>query len=51
VKFTEGKVFSKLKSIVLFFQYTVTCRGVRVTKIMGSRSDDWIYWHLDYNFS
>jgi hypothetical protein len=22
----------------------VTCRVVRVTKLMGSRSDDWIYW-------
>jgi hypothetical protein len=22
---------------------------VRVTKITGSRSDDWIYWHVGYN--
>jgi hypothetical protein len=26
--------------------YIVTCRGVRVTKIAGSRLDDWIYWHF-----
>jgi hypothetical protein len=26
-----------------FVQNTVTCRGVCVTKIMGYRSDDWIY--------
>jgi hypothetical protein len=25
--------------------------GVRVTKITGSRSDGWIYWHFGYNFS
>jgi hypothetical protein len=25
--------------------------GVRVTKITGSRSDDWIYWHFIYNLS
>jgi hypothetical protein len=24
-------------------KYTVTCRGIRVTKITGSNSDDWIY--------
>jgi hypothetical protein len=29
----------------------VTCMGVRVTKITGSRSDEWIYWHFDYKFS
>jgi hypothetical protein len=29
----------------------VTCRVVRVKKITGSRSDDWIYWHFDYNIS
>jgi hypothetical protein len=26
--------------------YIVTCRGVRATKMTGSSSDDWIYWHL-----
>jgi hypothetical protein len=26
----------------------VTCRGVRVTTITGSSSDDWIYWQLGY---
>jgi hypothetical protein len=25
--------------------------GVRVTKTTGYRSDDWIYWHFDYNLS
>jgi hypothetical protein len=29
----------------------VTCRVVRVTKITGSRSDDWIYWHFGYSLS
>jgi hypothetical protein len=24
---------------------------VRVTKITGSSSDDWIYWHFGYNLS
>jgi hypothetical protein len=24
--------------------------GVRVTKITGSSSDDWIYWHFGYSF-
>jgi hypothetical protein len=30
-------------------EYFVTRRVVRVTKITGSRSDDWIYWHFGYN--
>jgi hypothetical protein len=30
---------------------TVACRVVRATKIMGSSSDDWIYWHFGYNLS
>jgi hypothetical protein len=30
---------------------TVTCRRVRVTKITGSSSDVWIYWHFGYNLS
>jgi hypothetical protein len=29
----------------------VTCRGICVTKIRDSRSDDWIYWHFGYKFS
>jgi hypothetical protein len=31
--------------------YTVTCKGLRVTKITGSGSDYWIYWHFGYNLS
>jgi hypothetical protein len=32
--------------------YIVTCGGgVRETKMKGSRSDDWIYWHFGYNLS
>jgi hypothetical protein len=33
--------------------YIATCMGggVRVTKITGSSSDDWIYYHLGYKFS
>jgi hypothetical protein len=29
----------------------VTCGTVHVTKITGSRLDDWIYWHFGYNLS
>jgi hypothetical protein len=29
----------------------ITCRVVRVTKITGPRSDDWIYWHFGYKLS
>jgi hypothetical protein len=32
-------------------KYTVTCMRVRVTKITGSSSGDWIYWHFSYNVS
>jgi hypothetical protein len=28
---------------ICFDLYIVTCKGVRVTKITGSSSDDWIY--------
>jgi hypothetical protein len=31
--------------------YIVTCRVVRVMKITGSNSDDYIYQHLGYKFS
>jgi hypothetical protein len=31
--------------VVVSFELRIaTCKGVRVTKIMGSRSDEWIYW-------
>jgi predicted ABC-type sugar transport system permease subunit len=36
---------------VCIYIYIVTCMGVHVTKITGSRSDDWYYWHLGYKFS
>jgi hypothetical protein len=29
----------------------IKCMGIRVTKMMGSRHDDWIYWHFGYKFS
>jgi hypothetical protein len=29
----------------------VRCRVVRVTKMTGSTSDDWIYEHFGYNLS
>jgi hypothetical protein len=33
-------------------QYNIAaCRGVRVTKITGSRTDDWIYSYFGYNLS
>jgi hypothetical protein len=32
-------------------QHTVTCRVVRVTRMTGSSSDDWIYWHFSYSLS
>jgi hypothetical protein len=31
--------------------HIVTCRMVRVMIMTGSSSDDWIYWHFDYNLS
>jgi hypothetical protein len=37
------------------FQYVfndiniATRMGVRMAKLMGSSSDDWIYWHFCYN--
>jgi hypothetical protein len=34
-----------------FWHQNVTCKKVRVKKIMGSGSDDWIYWHVVYNIS
>jgi hypothetical protein len=30
---------------------TVKYMGLRVTKITGSRADDWIYWHIGYFLS
>jgi hypothetical protein len=32
-------------------KHIVMCRVVRLTKLVGSSSDGWIYWHLVYNFS
>jgi hypothetical protein len=32
----------------LTHKYIVSCRVVRVTKITGSGSDDWNYWHFGY---
>jgi hypothetical protein len=29
----------------------VTCRGVLMIKVTGSRSEDWIHWHFGYKFS
>jgi hypothetical protein len=43
----HGRIILKC---ILMEYYIVTCRG-RVTKIAGSRSDDWIYWHIGYKFS
>jgi hypothetical protein len=37
--------------ITTFDYCIVTCRGVRVTKITGSRLDDWIYWHFGYTLT
>jgi hypothetical protein len=28
----------------------MTCSVVRATKVTGSISDDWIYWHFGYKF-
>jgi uncharacterized metal-binding protein len=36
---------------VTLLLHIVVCTGVHVTKITGSRSDDWIYWHFGYNLS
>jgi hypothetical protein len=41
--------------VVVCWTYTnyniVTCTVVRVTKITGSSSDVWIYWHFGYTLS
>jgi hypothetical protein len=31
--------------------FVQSSRGVCVTKITGSSSDDWIYWHFGYTLS
>jgi hypothetical protein len=31
---------------MLHTEIIVTCRSVRVTKIMRSGSDDWLHWHF-----
>jgi hypothetical protein len=36
---------------VLKSKNIVTCKRVRVTKLTGSTSDDWIYEHCGYVFS
>jgi hypothetical protein len=36
---------------VIQFTNILSPIGVRVTKMTGSRSDDWIYWHIGYKFS
>jgi hypothetical protein len=43
--------FELLEYYISKVQNIFTCRGVRVTKISGSISDDWIYWHFGYTFS
>jgi hypothetical protein len=44
---TVISVFTTVRSYSI-----VTCKVVvRVTKIIGSTSDDWIYYHLGYKFS
>jgi hypothetical protein len=57
VRFKYGKKISQtaknerrliLRKITI---YIVTCVGVCMTKITGSRSDDWIYWQFGYNLS
>jgi hypothetical protein len=30
--------------------YSVTCIGARMTKITGSSSDGWIYWHFSHKY-
>jgi hypothetical protein len=43
------------ETVITYFMFvlicTVTCKVLRVAKIKGSRSDDWIYWHFGYNLS
>jgi hypothetical protein len=36
---------------VIPYLWIVTCKVVHATKMAGSSSDDWIYYHLDYNLS
>jgi hypothetical protein len=47
VFFTFQNTYTLILKIILYvveMHNTVTCRGVHVVKIMGSRSDEWIYW-------
>jgi hypothetical protein len=38
-------------SLSLLVYYTGTCIALRVTKITGSSSDDYIHWHFGYTLS
>jgi hypothetical protein len=53
-------VFERAKTVyaldrattVIVVEYnTAKCMGVCVTKITGSSSDDWVYWHFGYSLS
>jgi hypothetical protein len=43
----QKSIFWTLESTVNW-NNNVTCRVVRLTKMTGSSSDDWIFWHLGY---
>jgi hypothetical protein len=46
-------LFSKDEKLyqVAYLEDIVTCGVVHATKMAGSGSDYWIYWHLGYNLS
>jgi hypothetical protein len=45
------QIFAILTELQGSFKHIVTYRVVCVTKLTGSSSDDWIYWHFGYNLS
>jgi hypothetical protein len=52
-KFDPPPTNSKYKHSIVNRVLSILSRvgGERVTKITGSSSDDWIYWHFGYKFS
>jgi hypothetical protein len=50
--FLEDSNRPRLKMNRIFVELgIVTCRVVRATKMTGSSSDDWIYYHVGYDLS
>jgi hypothetical protein len=48
--FLRAELFHSEPNLYIYI-YIVMCWMVCVTKITGSSSDDWIYWHFGYSLS